>query len=162
MKSLSLALAACIGLSTPAWSLSCLRPDIVRTFEMARDSDAGFWIVQGELLPNGPIATPTPDKDGRYKENASATTAATFTGKGLQLDGSYAAFSRKIDVTIQCFAHWCGAAPLGTKVFAAIEVKDTGPELILDPCDSRVVPYSNEANQRLLQCVQNNRCLSEY
>lgn len=161
MKYLPFALAACMAASAPAWSLSCMRPDIIRTYEAARDSDAGFWIVQGEIFTDQPIALPKPDASGRYKDGTSASTPIVFSGLGLLPDGMYKGFAQNITLTLTCVAHWCGSAPLDQKVFVAIEVKDTGPELLLDPCNSRVVPYTEEANQRLLACVRNGDCQYE-
>lgn len=152
------ALVACLAFTPPAWSLSCLRPDIVRTYEMARDAKAGFWIVLGEIVADGPIATPEPDAVGRFKENASASTSVAFAGLGMTADGSYKGFEQRITLTITCLAHWCGSVQDETHVFAAIEVKDTGPELIIDPCSSRVVPFSEDGEERLMACVRDGVC----
>lgn len=157
MKHLSAALL-CASLATPVWALSCLRPDIVRTYEMARDAEAGFWIVRGQIFADGPIAVPEPDANGRYKDDARASTPVAFAGLGLMTDGMYKSFAQNITLTITCLAHWCGSTPLDTDVFVAIEVKDTGPELVIDPCGSRVVPYTEEGEERLLACVRDGVC----
>ena len=157
MKRILLALL-CTGLAAPAWSLSCIRPDIVRTFEEARDSDAGFWIVRGRIIADGPVATPEPDANGRYKDNAVAKTPAQFVGVGLRPNGEFADFKRDITLSVSCIAHWCGSPPLDTDVFAAIEVKDSGPELQVDACSSRVMPYSEDGEKRLLQCLSDGIC----
>ena len=148
----------CTGLAAPAWSLSCIRPDIVRTFEEARDSKAGFWIVRGRILADGPIAMPQPDAGGRYKDNSSASTPVRFKGAGLRPNGEFASFEMDITLTVSCFAHWCGSPPLDTEVFAAIEVKDSGPELQVNACSGRVMPYSEDDEKRLLQCLSDGIC----
>lgn len=157
MKHILLALI-CTGLAAPAWSLSCIRPDIVRTFEEARDSEAGFWIVRGRIISDGPIAVPQPDASGRYKDNAVASTPVQFVGVGLRPNGEFADFEKDITLTVSCIAHWCGSPPLNTEVFASIEVKDSGPELQVDACSSRVIPFSEDGEKRLLQCLSDGIC----
>ena len=153
-----LSTALCLALASPAWSLSCLRPDVVRIYEMAREAEAGFWIVRGQIFADDPIAVPEPRPDGSHEEGASASTPVAFVGLGLMTDGTYREFSQTITLTITCLSHWCGSAPLETDVFAAIEVKDTGPELVIDPCSSRIATFSDEDEERLLRCVRDGTC----
>lgn len=147
-----------ISLASPAWSLSCLPPDTVRLYETARDANEGFWIVRGRIFAETPIAMPEAGSSGGYGESASASTPVRFTGLGLTSDGTYKGFAQDITLTISCFANWCGSAPYDEEVFAAIEVKDSGPELVIDPCSSRMVPYSEEAEERLVDCVRDGNC----
>lgn len=157
MKTIITALCLTVA-ATPAISLSCLRPDIVRMFEQARDAEAGFWLLRGQLTSNTPLAKPQAQPDGRFKDNASASSTARFQGQGLHLDGFRDVADTDITVTITCLAHWCGGVPLEEEVFMAVEVTDTGPVLLAPPCSSRVVRFSEEDEARLLHCVVDGEC----
>ncbi len=148
----------CLMLASPASALSCLRPDIVSTFEQARDAEAGYWIVKGRISANGPITEPQPNDMGLHKDDAKASTPVRVTGEGLKPDGTFAAFDRDITLSVTCLAHWCGSVNLDHTHFMAIEVKDTGPELFADPCSSQIVPYTADGEERLRRCVQDGVC----
>ena len=145
-------------LATPVWSLSCLRPDIVRTFEQARDAEEGFWIVRGRVLSDQPIATPALGADGVYKDGAKADTPVRVVGQGLRPDGQFGDFVQDVTLSITCLAHWCGSVTLEEELFMAIEVKENGPELVADPCSNRIVRFSEEGEARLLRCVREGVC----
>ena len=153
VTAITLALAA-----TPAVSLSCIRPDIVRMYEQARDSDAGYWLVRGQLVSDTPLATPQPEPDGRFKDNASANSTVQFQGQGLHRDGFHDISDTDITVTITCLSHWCGSVPLKEDLFMAIEVTDAGPVLLAPPCSSRVFFFSEENEARLLRCAFEGVC----
>lgn len=152
---------ALLTLAAPAWSLSCLRPDIVDTYERARDAKEGFWIIHGVIRADGPLAGPQPDADGRYKDGASASTKVRVLGRGLRTDGFHSIPPQDVTLTITCLAHWCGSVAPDQDLFMAIEVKPTGPELVIDPCSSRVVPYTKDGETRLLRCLRDGVCERE-
>ena len=144
--------------ASPAWSLSCLRPDIVTTYEYARDAEEPFWIIRGKVLSDVPLAMPKADESGRYKDDASASTPVRVLGRGLRTDGTYRVTLQDVTLTISCFAHWCGSIALDEELFMAVEATATGPELIVDPCSSRVVPFTEDGERRLLRCVRDGVC----
>ncbi|MEM8801312.1 MAG: hypothetical protein AAGF55_02135 [Pseudomonadota bacterium] len=148
-------------IASPALSLSCLRPDIVRMYEQAREAEAGYWLVRGQLFSNTPLATPQPEPDGRFKDNASADSTAQFQGQGLHRDGFRDIPDMDITVKITCLAHWCGGVPLEEDLLMAIEVTETGPVLLAPPCSSRVIRFSKENEARLLRCAIEGVCSSQ-
>lgn len=153
------ALATALALlSTPALSLSCLRPDVVRMYEQARDADASYWMVRGQLVSETPLSAPKAQPDGRFKDNASASTTVRFQGKALHRDGFRDIPDTDITVTITCIAHWCGSVPLEQDLFMAIEITETGPELLAPACSSRVIQFSEENEARLLRCALDGVC----
>lgn len=155
MKALAFLLAL---IATPAMSLSCLRPDVVRLYEQARDADASYWLLRGQLVSDTPLATPQAQPDGRYKDNTSASSTARFQGKSLHRDGFRDAADTDVTVTVTCIAHWCGGVPLEEDLIMAIEVTETGPELLAPPCSTRFIRFSEENEARLLRCALDNVC----
>lgn len=160
---MSRVIAMVVGMSmlaSPVWSLSCLRPDVVRAFEQARDAEEAFWFLRGTLIFDDALGVPEPQPDGRYKDDASASTIVRFEGHALHLDGFRPMADRDITVTVRCLAHWCGVVMPDEKLFMAVELTENGPELTLDPCRSRAVPFSEEGEKRLLRCARDGMCLS--
>lgn|GEM_PF-481398 len=148
---------ALTALASPAVSLSCLPPDIVRTFEEIRKSPDVYWLLKGEFTLNQPIAFPDKDADGHYVGDPRPTSIR-FSGQALRPDGSYVDYKDDMTLMLGCVSVWCGGLPENAKVFAAVNVTDGAPVLTEGPCAWHVIPFTTEAEERLIDCVANGAC----
>lgn len=147
-------LAAVAG--TPAAALSCLPPDAVRLYHQADESDARFAIVTGRLHPEGEIAVP--QVDANNQKDAEATTRVRMTGKVLGPQDFSQDFEIGVDVTIQCFAIWCGAAITDQDILAALRLTGDAPVLEIGPCGGMAMPLANADIGGLLTCHRAGSC----
>ena len=155
----TLRLALILALSaTPALSLSCLRPDVVRMYEDVRDSEDSYWIVRGRIQPLESVAYPMKGPDGNYPADARASTRVRLTGLGLTTDGTYTPFAKELTMTIGCTVVWCGTPPLDTEVCAAVTLTETGPEWVRNPCPWTAIPVEDGDEARLLACLRDGDC----
>jgi hypothetical protein len=144
----------------PAIALSCLRPDAVRLFEEARDSPDPFMIVHGYLHTDGPIALPNPDANGQYPGDATAHTTVRLSGQGLTDTGFTAPVNQDITLAVTCLVAWCGTPLLDVAIIAAIQLKDTGPELLVSPCEGwRAMRGTPEDARRVEECHRDGNCV---
>ena len=144
-------------IAQPVFALSCMRPDVVRLYQNAVDSEANYYFLKGELLPNGPVNVP--DTTGT-KEPVSTETQLRFVGKALTRSGFEAPFDREITLRLNCASIWCGTAPLDREIFAAVKLAGQALELDISPCGFDAVDVSEGAEARLLECDGN--CFSDF
>ncbi len=138
---------------SPALALSCLRPDAVRIYEQARDSEDLFVIVRGRLDLVGPAREPDPES------NLPAVTMARVNGFALTSHGFGAVFDRDVMVEAVCLGPWCGSA-VGFEGEQLMGLRVSGGiySLTADPCGSFAVPWSKEGETRLLACHRSDTC----
>jgi hypothetical protein len=106
-----LAFALCLFAAGPAAALSCLRPDVGTSFEMADARPESFVIGLGSLsrtgqnVRNGP-ATNDPNDLVGY------SFPARFEGHLATSSGFNAARSLDVTVEVNCSGAWCGGESL--------------------------------------------------
>jgi len=154
----ALTLMLCL-LTSPALALSCLPPDAVSLYEMARDSEERFVIVKGRVTPRGEVAIPKGKNGGG---DAEATSPARMTGTSLTQDGFTAAFDRPVDLRVMCMGPWCAGAPSSDEIIAAVRLDGNDLVLDLDACFSSTVEATPEAAARLVTCHQGGACETAY
>ena len=151
----------------PALALSCLRPDAVRLYKFAEESDALYQIVLGRISAAGPINRPeapemgeTPFPEG---ETAVATTTVRVTGVALGRRLFDTEFDREVTLELGCLGPWCSDPPAMDKdLILAIRVE--GEERILNPgvCSEASVLGTIGAIDRLLDCHINGHCPDQF
>lgn len=151
-------LAVFLGLlASDAVALSCLRPDVARTFNNANDIVEPVYILRGtltfdeRLMPQGVVNEP----------RDPAPVPALFKGLGLTLDGFTARFERPVTLQPQCAGPWCGSAVSGQEaiVFATvlgddilINVGACGGQIFYDP--------TPQMEATLTSCIRGEACVS--
>ena len=126
----ALVLAALAG---PALALSCLRPDVVRTYQSAAAAEEAYVVVQGTLDFDG-RRLPKADASDRADTPPSTRIPARITGQALTRTGFDQTFDREITLDLLCFGPWCAGAKSGIPYLAFLRKTDTGYVLQLDPC----------------------------
>lgn len=132
----AVALLAALGLAlpaTPADALSCRRPDVARSYQMADAAPDTYIIVLGELdfdtsrLPTG---------SGPGKK--AVKLPARLHGRTITRADFSDWIDRTITLNVQCVSAWCGSVPRGEDMLMFL--RQTGDSYTLDagPCQGLV------------------------
>lgn len=154
MKSLAFLLL----LATPVSALSCLQPDPVTQYTYARDSEDVYGMVIGRIEPYGKINEPKQDLNGN-KTDTTATTRVRLTGRSLTAEGFTGTYDADITLNLACLSVWCPGAPAtDTEIFATL--RHDGEARVLDqgPCHGNALPWSADAEARVLNCHRFGKC----
>lgn len=139
----------------PALALSCLRPDAVRLYEMARDSESVFVMVRGRAEVTGPAIDLVPNNT----QDQTATTTAVVSGTMLTSHAFGRDFEREITLEVSCLGPWCGGTDgLDREQFMAIQITDSDLVLRLGPCGGDVVNWDRDGERRMLACHRGGTC----
>ncbi len=139
--------------ATQSQALSCLRPDAVRLFEMARDADASFYMVKGSITLLEPANVPP------RGSKTSTFTRARVDGLALSSGDFQVPFRRDIMVETSCAGPWCGDPQnLSGDMIMAIEVDGDALTLNVGPCGGDQVTWDETGEDRLLACYVTGTC----
>lgn len=155
----TLAMATAMVTALPASALSCLRPDAVRLYTEARDAEARFRVIHGQLEALEPLRELSGGL-GR-KGPAELELRAQVSGQQLGARGFKAPVEAlPVTVRLVCFASWCGSFPEGETLLMALEEEAEGRlVLVADPCFSRVIADPEPAALRAVtRCHQSGDC----
>ena len=144
----------------PALALSCLAPDVARTFTELDRAEETYVVVHGTLTFNED-GLPKTDWENQLDTPQSTVLPARLSGTSLTATGFTAPFDRSIDFDVQCAGPWCASAVSGTDVLAFVEFRDGGYVLSLDPCYGNGFFEPSEADvQSAVSCMKGGACSS--
>lgn len=107
-----LALAAALALfAAPVAALSCLRPEIARSYDWADDRPEPFVLALGSLVRAGPD-TPDGPAGGNPQGRVSYSFPARFEGRLATANGFTVERALDVTVEVQCQSAWCGGPSL--------------------------------------------------
>lgn len=152
-----------VSISAPsAYALSCMRPEITRSFDYWNKSDKTYVLVRGVLnptrplpkppVPSGDINAPTPPQPHIYQ----------FSGKiiGKHTDRKW---QGPVTVTPTCVAAWCASHFKGSgEAIIALEVN--GPNYALTygltygPCGGSIFNQDLDKNEAALRACLKGNC----
>ncbi|MGR3540123.1 MAG: hypothetical protein ACU0BS_01655 [Hasllibacter sp.] len=146
----AIAFAAAVLAAGPAAALSCLRPDVARSFAAAAEAEERYVVVAGELTLDAPL----PGGTGAV----ARSVGGRIEGRALGADGRFAApFASEVTVTSACAGPWCGSAADGEWVMFLL-AGDGGYELIAEPCGRWAFEPAPEALRRIGECMTGGDC----
>lgn len=150
------ATAALIVSASEASALSCLRPDVARTFSEVAASEDIFVVLLGEFAFDTPPSTET----GDINAPRGVSFPARFVGQALGAEGFGGAVALDMTVALTCAGPWCGQmAPQGTPTVAFAEQTDAGYVLNVGPCGGRAFPEPEpEDIARIEACMRGEGC----
>lgn len=145
-------------LASPAVALSCLRPDVVRSYHQAAGAEEHYVVVHGELrfdqsrLPDAELNDSPP----------STRIAAKLSGHALS-NGTFShPFDRSIKLDVLCFGPWCGVAKSGVDYLAFLEVREGGYILKINPCGGQAFAEPTpEMLRQVEQCNAGGPCKTQ-
>lgn len=154
-----LAVALAVALTaTPALSLSCMKPDVVRSYQQAADADDHFVVVSG-TLSHSRVPIPSGKREGQQP----LTFTAKLVGKYLQNDGFTGDFAAPVEVTLNCVSVWCATLPpQNSKVLAFVKLTPTRYEIDAQPCPTWLFDEPEPDQMvRLVMCHTKGDCPTE-
>jgi hypothetical protein len=155
LRSFLLVTASAITFASPALSLSCLRPDVARSYGFAAEAEETYIVVHGRLtfderrLPEA-VGNDSPP---------STVIKAHVSGKSLTQAGFTSAFDRDITLEVGCYGPWCAGASSGEDYLLFLRKDASGYTYMADPCGSLgfAAPTSEMLNQ-VEQCMKGGHC----
>ncbi len=154
--------ALLVGWSTgPAFALSCLPPDVARSFVELAEAEETYVVVHGTLtFDEGGL--PKTDWENQAATPPSTPLAARISGLSLTSDGFSAPFDRSITFDVLCFGPWCAGAVSGSDVLAFVEYRDGSYVFSLGPCNANGFFDPDQAMLDQVQsCMKGQDCQPE-
>ncbi len=152
MKQLVTMLVGFVCLATQAQSLSCIRPNLARSFNWYQESEDRYRMAVGSVSN---LQSP-----GKYIPGQMRAIRADFTGRLFGLSGLGPVTTTRIILTSTCIASWCGNFPkpnVNSVVF--LKSRKTGPVLEIPPCPGGYFPNPSHQTIELLQaCLRYGKC----
>jgi hypothetical protein len=154
-------LALSVAVPGPALALSCLAPDVARTYLQLDEAEERYIAVHGVLTFDA-SKLPKTDMQDQASTPDSTPLPAQLTGQSLSAEGFTTPFDRSITLDVRCFGPWCAGAASGAEILGFVELRDSGPVLTLDPCSSTSFPEPDEAMlNTAVRCMQGGACKPE-
>lgn len=148
--------AAFILAGSQTQALSCMRPDVARSFELASSAAESYVILRGTFDFD---ALPSRDT-GNINAPKEIETQATFSGMFLGGNGFEAAPDLDVTVHFSCAGPWCGnLTSQGQEVLAFVQQSQAGLTLEVAPCGTWTFenPTRAQINQ-VLSCMNGSDC----
>lgn len=149
---LSITLALTAAAAGPALSLSCMRPDPVRSFAEAQASADRYVVLYGSFSFD---ASAMPAFDEREEGETIEPVPGTFEGMALGPDGFTIPYMSGLWLRPTCAGIWCGGMEPANDVLAFVRDRGDGTyELELGPCPFWVhFDPSRETLERMQDCL---------
>ena len=105
MKHLALMLAVML-VAGPALALSCLPPDVARTYKQAAEAKETYIVVLGRLSFDA-SKLPKADMERQQETPPQTLIPARIEGTSLSQAGFETPFTANITLNARCFGPWC-------------------------------------------------------
>lgn len=152
MIRLGASLIVYLALATQASALSCIPPNIARTFNDVHASSDVYVMGLGTLTAKGRIP--------KYIEGQARHIPAQFRGVLLGQSGQTKTQNLNVTLDAICYASWCGGFPkTDQQILVFLKKTQAGYRLESNPCsgDFKVSPTKKEL-RILKKCLKNGGC----
>jgi hypothetical protein len=149
-------------------ALSCLRPNIARTFNDLSASDRSYFMALGHLEQTGkriPMRSDPPKVANGEEQpvldiGIPHEVPARFSGKMFGATGLSDEITLDLKVDEICLASWCGSFPeTDDEILVFIERTEVDYRLRSGPCEGDFKVAPTEAELALLQsCLKAGQC----
>ena len=147
MKTLAMVLMVLAG---EAAALSCVRPDVVSSFQRAEEVPEDVYLLKGtlrfdpSLLPEGVI----------NEERNPPPIPARFEGQALNRNGFTTPYARSVTLQPLCFGPWCGSAQPGQEAIMFATVRGADLVIAASPCGGQIFyEPTRQMEQQLIACM---------
>ncbi len=139
-------------MSSEAMALSCLKPNIGRTFNTVNEAEETYYMVQGILTAKGPIPKRQP--------GVARHIPAEFTGVFFSNTGQTEERTVPVIVDAICYASWCGGFPKSKlPMLAFLKQTPEGYRVESNPCDGHFKIEITPKETKILQrCLKKGKC----
>lgn len=155
MKHTTLIAASLVALASPALALSCLQPDVARSYSMADEAEETYVVVRGTLSFN---EARLPKANGNSSP-ASTKIKARFDGMSLTRQGFTKTFQNGITLDVGCLGPWCAGAASGEDYLLFLRKDGTRYTYAANPCGGYgFIRPTDEMLKQVQACMQGRRC----
>lgn len=153
-------LSTLTALASPAQALSCLRPDVARTFQQAAASPHSYIVVRGTLSFDAGQLPETRDVNGMPGKKAQTTELpARINGRFLSQQGFVETFDRQIILRAICLGPWCAEPSSGVEYLAFLRNTPKGYMLEMNPCGGMAFAKpTNAILNQAVSCIRGQAC----
>lgn len=155
---LQITLAATL-IANSAQALSCVRPNLARSFNNAADSTDIYHVGYGTLTATQEIVDPNQNiKNVNRKKPYSVT--AEFSGGFLGRAGFGKDKTVPVRVDVQCLSAWCGGFPVtDEKLLIFVKKTPEGLTASSGPCGGNMQSGVSKRDLNILKsCMRNGKC----
>lgn len=137
-RTLTAATLAATLIAGQAQALSCIRPDVARSYTEAADTTVPYIVILGTLTHS---SGPLPERDLTDPDPEEQSFPARFSGKALDSSGFGTDFSTRLTLELGCAGPWCAGLPdRSGEILAFVERRDSGYVLRMGPCGGNFFP----------------------
>jgi hypothetical protein len=142
----------------PVHALSCLPPDVVRSYKEVDATPERWGAVVGRLdFDESRLPKPTWDSDPNVPPETRLR--AQLVGHSLGPDGWTHPFQGNVTLVVQCWGPWCATPQSGQRVLVFLQRVARGHLAFADPCGTRFFPRPRRADlDRLQDCFRGGPC----
>ena len=145
--------------ATQAAALSCMRPDIARTYQYAAESEELYSVVMGEFVFDEGALPQAVRSFGRGFEKDVIEIPAHFTGQQLSRSGVATDYDVTVTLEVQCLGQWCGGMASGETAIAFLRHGGETPVLDVTPCGETVFIDPDQAQiATAISCINGGTC----
>ncbi|WP_375175783.1 hypothetical protein [Pseudooceanicola sp.] len=144
--------------SSPANALSCLRPEVLRSYQEAAEAKETYVVVSG-VISHDVAAVP----EARNADSPRIAFTARLAGASLTHDGFTAPFDAPVEVTLNCVSAWCAPLPpQHASVLAFVQKTEDGYSLDMQPCQQWLFENPEpEQMVALVDCHTSGNCSAD-
>ncbi|MEM6938512.1 MAG: hypothetical protein AAF943_13870 [Pseudomonadota bacterium] len=144
--------------STPAFALSCLAPEVARSYDRFAADPADYVIVRGRISLEGKL----PRALSPSQSFPDVTLVpARLVGKSLTQEGFRLPFDKELTLEVSCLGPWCGSLADGEDVLAFVRRSEGAYYLAVPPCGGSAFGAPKAAQiKRVKLCHQRGVCPS--
>ncbi|MFQ6546430.1 hypothetical protein AADZ90_000625 [Aestuariibius sp. 2305UL40-4] len=145
--------------ATQAAALSCMRPDIARTYQYAAESEDLYSVVMGEFVFDESAMPDAVLSSARGFDKDVTEIPARFTGRQLSRNGFATDYDVEVVLEVQCLGQWCGGMAEGETVIAFLRHGGETPVLDVTPCGETVFTDPDQAQISMaISCINGGTC----
>ncbi len=149
-------MAALIG--GPAAALSCLPPDVARSYQQAAQSDDSYVVVTGKLTFDE-RRLPKPPRNDPNATKPDTLIPARMVGHSLSRKGFVTPFQTPITLNARCLGPWCSGAASGVEYLAFLKKEGGAYTLELSPCGGNAFEDPTDKQKALaVACLRGGKC----
>ena len=165
-------LASALGalmLSESAFGLSCMRPDLVKSLEEAKESPKIYHILVGRFKsvsrePAYPKMGPNMPPEDQFKPRPPRIMQSYFEGYSLAKTPhqDWPLSRYPVDIEVSCMGPWCSSVPSPDRqLIAFVEARPGLPPILkISPCPGKTFEADGKQVQKIRQCLD-KKCASE-
>lgn len=152
-----LAVLLAVMAPVPALALSCLAPDVARSYGIFAAEPEPYVVVHGRLTLDARLLPKA--KASNRKPPRGTEIPGKLQGTSLSKEGFKLPFEQDVTLRVRCLGSWCGTAQNGADVLAFVRKDADGYVINIGPCGGSVFTAPKPAMlKRVQRCMAKDAC----